>query len=79
MKPNKPPAKHAAASAKFKTDQEKIDDSIEASFPASDPPATSPMTTGAPKRSRPAHGPKKHALKKHALKKHAEAARQRRA
>jgi hypothetical protein len=61
MKPNKPPAERAASSAKSKIDEEKMDDAIEASFPASDPPATSPLTTGAPKRSRPADGSKKHA------------------
>jgi hypothetical protein len=38
--------------SKAATDEEGIDDALEATFPASDPPSTSPMTTGAPKHER---------------------------
>jgi hypothetical protein len=36
--------------SKALTDEERMDEAIEESFPASDPPPTSPMTTGAPRR-----------------------------
>ncbi len=49
--------------SKASTEEEKMDEAIEDSFPASDPPPTSPMTTGAPRRGAKAasapHGAKK--------------------
>jgi hypothetical protein len=51
--------------SRISTEEERMDDAIEASFPASDP-STSPMTTGAPKDERNAdRGGKKKAHSRH--------------